>query len=193
MEQQKLFDNIDNDEAEGQDDKSPFVMTIKGKIYDERKKAGDVITNLFKSMNIGDNLNDIGEYAGFRLSLARVAALEGGDTGAVIHIEGSNTYSISGSLLSGIGNISRIQNNVRGLEKSLAEKEYRLSCIKSDLEASKTEYEKPFPKEERLKQLLERQRELVVALSEQDKADTSIEPVEEAGDVCLAQIHSRAV
>ena len=84
---------------------------------------------------------------------------------------GAGRYSVTANTFADVGNIIRIQNVVKGLEKNLSDFEGKLAQTMADIEASRIEFEKPFAKEEELKKLLERQSELNEILSEDAKED----------------------
>lgn len=147
---------------------SPFVMTFRNREYTERKEVGELICNLIKQLPVDGKPVPFGEYAGFSLSAYKTTGVATSDIEAKIDISGNMKYTINASVSSDIGNVVRIQNAMKGIEKHLAEYEQRLQEAQGALVASKEEFEKPFSKENELASLLERQRELMDLLSVED-------------------------
>ena len=83
-----------------------------------------------------------------------------------ITVTGNLRYTLDASNDGEIGNIIRIQNCIKGLEKHLKEYKLRLEDVEAELISTKEEYEKPFAKEAELASLLERQQELNTLLLE---------------------------
>lgn len=154
-------------------DKIEFVMTIKGELYTERKKAGDMIQSLFSKMDTTGRLVDFGEFAGFTIGAIKRVGLFG-DTEHLLVINGSHNYTIETNGKADIGHVIRIINAVKKLDKTLAEYEERLVEVNAALESTKAELEKEFPKEAELKQLLQRQSELNELLFVKDEDDKEV-------------------
>ena len=80
-----------------------------------------------------------------------------------LHITGKFQYTIE---LGGnpIGNITRIDNALEGMEPALQRCRNQLEQLTQDFETAKTEYEKPWRYEEEYKTKLARQAELNIEL-----------------------------
>ena len=96
------------------------------------------------------------------------------------------TYTVEANILSDLGNVTRIQNAVKGLEKHLNEYKHRLTEIEASLVSTKEEYERPFAKESELQKLLQRQQELSDLLSiESSTEKKSAEVTISAGNIAM--------
>ncbi len=172
VEDQQIIPDTDISEtAEDKEDKLPFEMSIHEVVITERKKAGELIKDLIRKIPEDGKIVEFGEYAGFHLGISKSRTFYSNEIEAKLYVMGEGRYSVSANTFADIGNIIRIQNVVKGLEKNLADFEGKLAQTMADIEASRIEFEKPFAKEEELKKLLERQSELNDILSEDAKED----------------------
>lgn len=174
------LDTEEFDPVKAENDASPFVMEFNGKLITERKKAGELIQNMFKKIEPDGKKVDFATYAGFTLGVSKSISPFDGGMDCHLILSGKFNYTIETSLVADIGNISRIQNCVRKLEKKLEEYENRLSEAEAALSSSKAELEKPFSKEDELQKLLARQAELNSLLMEKDEEETEKEKSEES-------------
>ncbi len=134
----------------------PFRMEIEGAIYTERKHAGDRIISLANLNKGTDSYEKIGSYAGFDLYIR------------------THVHSYSQPLLiarglaehkgnvseSDVGTINSLDFALRGMETTIAKYVSELAEMEKRLVGLKTELEKPFPHEKRLRELLKRQYEI---------------------------------
>ncbi|WP_420808475.1 helicase-related protein [Clostridium manihotivorum] len=135
------------------DDKD-FSITLDGKIFNEREKAGTMLEVLASKVFKGEELH-IGSFKGFDLMLRRNIFYERFD----LLIHGNSKYTIElGD--SAHGNMIRIENALNNLEEKMIRLEGKIEEYQRNLEQSKIEYAKPFQYEEELKTKLARQFEL---------------------------------
>jgi len=182
-EQQSLIDDVTDIKA-AEADTSPFAMDFNGQMITERKKAGELIQAMFAKIPADGNVVYFGNYAGFALGASKTRSFMNNEIECHIEIKGNYTYTVDTRETADIGNISRIQNAVRKFEKNVDEYTRRLSDAEAALQASLTELDKSFAKEDELQRLLERQRELNDELTLSDNQEE--EPVidNEIEEVC---------
>ena len=134
----------------------PFRMEIDGTIYTERKHAGDRIISLANLNKGTDSYEKIGSYAGFDLYIRT-------------HVHGySQPLVIARGLAehkgnvsdSDIGTVSSLDIALRGMETTIAKYASELAEMEKRLAGLTGELEKPFPHEERLRELLKKQYEI---------------------------------
>ncbi len=151
----------------------PFRMEIDGTLYTERKYAGDKIISLANLNKGTDAYEKIGSYAGFDLYIRT-------------HINGyAQPLIIARGLAEHKGNVSdndvgtvnSLDFALRGIETSIAKYSSELAEMEKRLMGLTAELEKPFPHEERLRELLKKQYEINKEL-DIDRRD-SVESAEE--------------
>ena len=134
----------------------PFRMEIYGTLYTERKYAGDKIISLANLNKGTDSYEKIGNYAGFDLYIRT-------------HINGySQPLVIARGLAehkgnvsdSDVGTVTSLDFALRGIETSIAKYSSELAEMEKRLMGLTAELEKPFPHEERLRELLKKQYEI---------------------------------
>lgn len=151
-------------------------MIIKGIEYTEKEQAGKAILGACKTKTNPD-LEDIGEYRGFRLELG-FNSVEREFTMTI-----KNKYSYNIMLGSDVyGNITRINNALEAIKDKIPDERLRIEDIEKQLENAKIEMQKPFPQEELLDEKMKRLEELniLLKLDEKEKQvlDTSNEEIE---------------
>lgn len=165
-----IKENMDtnNDEIE---DNSPFEMKIHDVVFTERKKAGLLLHDLIKKVPDNGSVVQFGEIYGFQLGITKSHNFLTNEVEAHFIIAGTYEYKVTANMISDVGNIIRIQNVLRGFEKVLGEYENRLEETINALNTAKEEFQKKFPQESTLQNLLKRQAELESVLSEEDKEE----------------------
>lgn len=157
--------------ADMEEDNSPFEIKIHEVVITERKKAGEIIQNLIKKISADGSIVQFGEYVGFKLGVSKSHNFITNELEAKFTIVGAFNYSVGANITADLGNVIRIQNAVKGIDKVLQDYETRLADTLAALKSSQEEFDKPFPKEEELQKLLARQSELNEILSVEDKKD----------------------
>lgn len=151
-------------------------MIIKGIEYTEKEQAGKAILEACKTKTNPD-LEDIGEYRGFRLELG-FNSVEREFTMTI-----KNKYSYNIMLGSDVyGNITRINNALEAIKDKIPDERLRIEDIEKQLENAKIEIQKPFSQEELLDEKMKRLEELniLLKLDEKEKQvlDTSNDEIE---------------
>jgi len=144
-----------------------FAITINGKLFDEREKAGTMMEALSSKIPKGEELH-IGTYRGFDLMLRRNIFYEKVDL--ILHGNSKYTVELGDSPH---GNMIRIENALNNLENKLSSIEGKIEEYERNLQQSKIEYEKPFQYEEELKVKVARQFELNTLL-DMNKKDEEV-------------------
>lgn len=122
-----------------QTENADFNMTLDRKTYTERTKAGEMLTALSRSLlQSGEESIEVGEYRGFKLKLMKRMIGE-----VMVQLEGSYHY-ITTLGLSGIGDITRIENLAKGIPKQLQLAQQGLDDIKRQLDECYVQYGKSF-------------------------------------------------
>jgi len=135
-------------------DKDIFSIKINQTTYDSRSEAYQALTAQINPNQLpkGEKTT-IGEYRGLKLS-AQINNL----TEANIYI--NNRYETNFTDLSGIGNLTRLQNKVDDLPRALTQKEQELADHQKNLAMAKIEVNQPFAQENQLSDLLTKQAEI---------------------------------
>ena len=132
-------------------------MTVNGKLYTDKKDAGNALISAAGKVLMGkkDESVHIGDYRGFRLE----TFLDALSNEIKLDIKCSGSYRITLSN-SDIGNITKIDNAVNRIPDHAEGYKNDIDNLNTQLENAKAELEKPFPKEQELKEKLARQSEL---------------------------------
>lgn len=156
-----------------------FSMTVLGKVYTERKEAGEAIIKACQSMKDPEKPIDLGEYRGFPMRLC----FDGAKFKVTMKQHLTHTAELSGDSV--VGNIARINNALEKIPESLQNHKNRLAILHKELESAKEEAARPFPQEDELTVKSARLNELNAALdhvetnSEQQEQDGAEEPARE--------------
>ena len=131
---------------------------LKGILYTDKMDAGKALMNVIKTIN-SESPVLVGSYCGFSLSLSFDAF---SDT-CYAHLSHSQGYKVTmGEDIR--GNITRLDNFLGGLPDKLENCRNQLQDAKKQLETAAAEAEKPFEKEEELKNKMTRFQQLKVDL-----------------------------
>lgn len=140
-------------------------MCIRGVVYTERKKAAAALMQAIRSFVKPDNSKaEIGEYCGFTM-FARFEPLQKGYTMTLEH-SGVHRLELGDD---SSGNITRIDNVLRGIEDRIRNATHQLEDIQTQLHTAEVEIQKPFAKEAEYQAKSSRLAELNAALQFQDK------------------------
>ena len=173
--QVSLIDVISDNMAAAQnnnsveDDKTPFSIILNDTVITERKKAGELINEFFKSISADGSKVCIGEYAGFKVSVSKEKTIFDNGIECTMILSGHQNYTAITQIGADIGNITRLHNLLKKLENNLEESKIRLQEAEKALESSMTELEKTFSRDGELQALLVRQKELNDILMDTDK------------------------
>ena len=142
-----------------------FSMTIQGKVYTERKAAGEAIVKVCKSMKDPEKVIDLGEYRGFPMRLG----FTGKDYKVTMKQHLTHTAELTGDSV--VGYIARINNALEKIPESLENHKTRLVTLYKELETAKEEATRPFPQEDELTVKTARLNELNAALDHEEQGD----------------------
>lgn len=139
------------------------VMEIQGKLYEEKADAGKALIEACKSMTSPDEIS-IGSYRGMQMGLFFNSFSKEYE----LILRGNQKYQVTlGADI--YGNITRIDNAINGLEDKWKNCKEKLSEIRTQYENAKREVEKPFSKEDELREKSERLEELNALLNMGEK------------------------
>jgi hypothetical protein len=133
-----------------------FTIKIENRLYQNREEAGATLNRLAEKHLLTAKTVDVGEFAGFKIQLWPDRVKE-------VVLLGSNAYTakISDSPLGTIGSLEHV---VRSLDERISEFRSDLAETQRRLEELQPHAHKPFEHEEKLKNLIQRQQEIVKAL-----------------------------
>ena len=122
-----------------------FSMTVMGQTYTERKEAGEAIIKACMLMSDPEKPMDVGEYRGFPMQLHC--------DGSKFRITMKQNLTYTAELADDpVGNVTRINNALEGMEDKIKAHEARLVTLAGELKNAQDEAERPFPKEDELRQ-----------------------------------------
>ena len=150
-----------------------FKIEIGGKVYTERKAAGEALQKAAIKVMAevgGNDRHPVGTFCGFQLAIEKIH--NGFTVGTGISLRNKLTYTADMDITGDIGNITRLENLfAKGLERKLSDIEEKLSRTQTDLQEAQAAKGKPFEhaeelatKSARLEQL---NRELEVGLADE--------------------------
>ena len=122
-----------------------FTMTVMGQAFTERKAAGEAIIRACMLMSNPVKPLDLGEYRGFPMQLH----CDGSKFKVTMKQHLTYTAELSDDP---VGNVARINNALEAMAENLKRNEIRLTRLESELKNAQEEAERPFPKEEELRQ-----------------------------------------
>lgn len=163
--------NMENPKIEDNSETFPFSMNFNGTEIIERRKAGEMIQNMFNTITINTPRVDFATYAGFTVGVKKTKTFFDSNIIYNVILTRNLEYTIDAIRDNDIGNITRIQNAVKKLDTKLIEYKNKLNEIEASIISTKNEYEKKFVKEDELKSLLARQAELNCMLMEKVDMD----------------------
>lgn len=145
-------------------EQSEFAITVGKLTYDERVDGGIMLLEAVSKCKAGETTS-LGSFHGFELLVEK--NFMGVNN---LALRGKTEYKVELSS-SPVGNMVKLENCFNGLHENEEFLLKKIEQYQNDLEASKTEYEKPFAYEEELKEKLARQCELNAQLDlENEKA-----------------------
>ena len=133
---EKITEDVDLlDETEGQ----PFIITLEGKVFDERVKAGQMLLAISGQLGKEEFKKEIGKYRGFTLYIEQNPLWASNK----VTISGAEDYTFSlGD--SDIGNITRLENMVDGIKDELSRAYHRLQELQKQFETAQEQFGTPF-------------------------------------------------
>lgn len=143
-----------------------FSILIQNKTYDERTSAGETIIELCKALKNGERKN-IGLYRGFRLSIC----YDSGEFFAILDNKLSHTVTLGSDA---VGNIMRIENEIKRLPEYLSDEQNTLKNLIKDFEAAKEAVNAEFSQETELMEKQERLAKVTALLTNDSKTKVQI-------------------
>lgn len=129
-----------------------FKIEIGGRIYTERKAAGEAIQKAaikFMAEVGGEQRKPIGTFCGFQLSLEKIN--NGFTVGTGIALRNKLTYTAEIDITGDIGNVTRLENLFsKGFDRRFSELEEKLTRTQTDLQEAIAAKGKPFEHAEEL-------------------------------------------
>ena len=136
-----------------------FVMTVGDREYTEKKEAGDALMQAAFGIRRGEEIH-AGSYRGFELGIGKGLL----DDMFRFVLSGEVTHYVEAGM-NAIGNISRLDNAVDGLERKMNEESAKLEKLKQDHQTVLGQLDVSFPKEEEFRAKSARLAELEMELS----------------------------
>ena len=157
--------NAENTPAE----EDVFSMKIGDRVYSERKEAGAALIDMCHAMKDINASVNVGEYRGFGM----VLSFDSFNKCFVLNLRGQLSHNMQvGADAS--GNITRINNLLDGMTKTMEEDKSHLENTERQLAIAKQEVVKPFEKEQELTEKLSRLAELNALLNMDEKGNEGI-------------------
>lgn len=153
-------------------------MTLDGVLYTDKTEAGNMLIQLCKKNTTSEYMK-IGEFRGFQLNVSFSSL----NMEYILTIENNWKYHITMGT-DKLGNLTRINNALNGMEKMLDENKQQLSALQTQLETSKIEVSRPFEREDELQEKTKRLAKLTIELKldekepgiiDEDEVDTSVD------------------
>lgn len=144
-------------------------MVIGGVEYADKKKAGNAILQIMKSIKSKTETYPVGSYRGFNMEM--YIALGLGAT-YILAVKGAMTHKVELGT-DAFGNLTRIDNCIDHFEADLQKAKTDLAETEKQLEIAKESLKEPFPREQELQEKQARLNELN-ALLNVDKKDNEI-------------------
>ena len=140
-------------------------IKIGDEFFSEKEQAGNAIINQCQVIGNSNELHHIGEYRGFELYIT----YEKFKHDFEFHLKGEISHS--GTVgTDAVGNITRLDNAIDGIEKRKRNCENSLSETEKQLEIAKNNADKPFEQEEELQRMQSRLDEINIELNLNDKS-----------------------
>lgn len=150
------------EKSEGKDN---FAMEIKGRVYTDRKEAGEAFIYACQGLRATDDARPVGSFSGFGLAVFYNALSQQ----YMARIGGKCSYRVEVGR-DALGNMQRISNALAKIPEELKETRQKLENVQRQLAIAKEEVERPFVKEAELQEKLERLAELNVLLNMDEKS-----------------------
>lgn len=153
-------------------------MILDGVLYTDKTEAGNMLIQLCKKNTTSEYMK-IGEFRGFKLNVSFNSL----NMEYILTIENNWKYHITMGT-DKLGNLTRINNALNGMEKMLDENKQQLSALQTQLETSKIEVSRPFEREDELQEKTKRLAKLTIELKldekepgiiDEDEVDTSVD------------------
>lgn len=152
-------------------------MVIGGQTYTEKKAAGTALLEACNSLTSTDPV-PLGSYRGFRLTLC----FDSFEKLFKISMQGTLTYKV-GLGTDVFGNIQRMDNLLESMPTRQLDYKEKLKNLEIQVEIAKQEVEKPFPREEELKEKSARLDQLNILLNMDKRENEIVDGVQDEGEI----------
>ena len=152
-------------------------MVIGGQTYTEKKAAGTAILEACNALTSADPV-PLGSYRGFRLTLC----FDSFEKLFKISMQGTLTYKV-GLGTDVFGNIQRMDNLLESMPTRQLDYKEKLKNLEIQVEIAKQEVEKPFPREEELKEKSARLDQLNILLNMDKRENEIVDGVPDEGEI----------
>ncbi len=170
---EERIENIQKDiELRNKSQDAEFTITIKGRTFDKRANVAGYFHTLVTTLKPATEPVSIGNYRDFELLAERTTLFN--EFNIIVRGHCDHKFEFGDKAL---GNITRLDNCIKGFDDRLIRAYESLDTAKSNLESSKVEYAKPYTQGQRLVSYLNRQAELDKLLGF-DKDDDINEDIE---------------
>jgi hypothetical protein len=127
-----------------------FTMTVMGTTYTERKAAGEALIAACKTMTDPEQVLDAGKYRGFPMQI-KLDQSWGSDQ-FVVTMKQHLTYTSAALSNDPVGCVARVNNALEGIPEKIDAHQTYLVTLEKELVNAREEAERPFPKEDELRQ-----------------------------------------
>ena len=152
-------------------------MVIGGQTYTEKKAAGTAILDACNTLTSADPV-PLGSYRGFRLTLC----FDSFEKLFKISMQGTLTYKV-GLGTDVFGNIQRMDNLLESMPTRQLDYKEKLKNLEIQVEIAKQEVEKPFPREEELKEKSARLDQLNILLNMDKRENEIVDGLPDEGEI----------
>lgn len=152
-------------------------MVIGGQTYTEKKAAGTAILEACNALTSADPV-PLGSYRGFRLTLC----FDSFEKLFKISMQGTLTYKV-GLGTDVFGNIQRMDNLLESMPTRQLDYKEKLKNLEIQVEIAKQEVEKPFPREEELKEKSARLDQLNILLNMDKRENEIVDGLPDEGEI----------
>ena len=156
-------------------------MNVKGMTYTEKAQAGQALLDACSQMESTEPVS-IGSYRGFGMELS----YEAFSKEYQVSLKGALSHRVSlGTDV--FGNITRLDNALNGLEQRLESNREALERTKEQMVVAQAESEKPFPREQELREKSQRLAELTKLLKLDEKDRELLDSAPDEGEEAPAR------
>lgn len=157
-------------------DKDSFSITIGNRTFVDKKEGAEALQDAIKSgaKYVGD-YGKIGSYRGFDVMVKLDLLFNKFD----LKLSGETAHQVMDVGHDAFGNVNKMNNVLDGMPQNLEKIVQRLEKTEKSLEVAKVEMTKPFPKEEELKEKMQRLSEVDSLLRMDEKEPVIIDTGDE--------------
>ena len=152
-------------------------MVIGGQTYTEKKAAGTALLEACNALTSTDPVA-LGSYRGLKLTLC----FDSFEKLFKISMQGTLTYKV-GLGTDVFGNIQRMDNLLESMPTRQQDYKEKLKNLEIQVEIAKQEVEKPFPREEELKEKSARLDQLNILLNMDKRENEIVDGVQDEGEI----------